>query len=278
MLRLSQSLVWSTALVLLSMLGWFDSEKVSAQETLCENGTVPVDCTYLPMVASINLPANPEPDPTPVYAAIPVDGAPTDRLPRLHGDLNLSLRGYTSTVAALELVDVNGAADINAPQLAGLFGEPRLPTFSAAFQVHDWDWACGDNGCPTQPLDSPPVTALQMETSNGEDVYLPSRSPRIYPGGYKALVLYAEANRLTLTYLREDTVAFGYAVHVENIQVDPNLLALYQALNAAGRAELPGLRNGDKLGTALGSSIIIAIRDRGTFMDPRSRKDWWQGY
>ena len=23
--------------------------------------------------------------------------------------------------------------------------------------------------------------------------------------------------------------------------------------------------------------LVVAIRDTGTFMDPRSRKDWWQG-
>lgn len=276
MLRLSQPLIWSI-LVLLSILHWFGVKEVSAQETLCDTGTVPADCTYLPMVASINV-ATEEVNPEPIYAAIPVDGPTTDRQPSLHGDLNLSLRGYTSTVAALELVDVNGGADVDAPQLSGLFSEPRLPTFAATFQVYDWDWACGENGCPTQPLDAPPVTALAMATSSGENIYLPSRAPQIYAGGYKALVLYAESERITLTYLREDTVAFGYALHIENIQVDPALLALYQTLNAAGRGELPGLRNGDKIGTALGTSITIAIRDRGTFMDPRSRKDWWQGY
>jgi hypothetical protein len=96
------------------------------------------------------------------------------------------------------------------------------------------------------------------------------------------MVLYAEEQRITLNYTRRDTVANGYAVHLENICVDPNLLALYRAqVNAEGwraTGRLPALRNNQALGTALGSELKVAIRDRGAFMDPRSRKDWWQGY
>jgi hypothetical protein len=28
---------------------------------------------------------------------------------------------------------------------------------------------------------------------------------------------------------------------------------------------------------AVGSEIQVAVRDTGSFMDPRSRNDWWQG-
>jgi len=87
---------------------------------------------------------------------------------------------------------------------------------------------------------------------------------------------------MTLGYTRDDTVATGYVVHLENVCVDPNLLALYRAQNdAAGfRATgfLPALRANEKLGTAFGDEMQVAVRDRGAFLDPRSRKDWWQGY
>ena len=39
---------------------------------------------------------------------------------------------------------------------------------------------------------------------------------------------------------------------------------------------LPGLRNNQTFGTALGHEIQVAIRDAGMFMDPRSQKDWWR--
>jgi len=80
-----------------------------------------------------------------------------------------------------------------------------------------------------------------------------------------------------LKYTREDNVVAGYTLHLENICVDANLLALYRQLNAAGRSELPALRPGQSLGRASGSEIDAAIRDSGAFLDPRSRKDWWQG-
>jgi len=39
---------------------------------------------------------------------------------------------------------------------------------------------------------------------------------------------------------------------------------------------LPALRNNQALGQALGFEIKVAIRDAGSFMDPRSQKDWWR--
>ena len=100
----------------------------------------------------------------------------------------------------------------------------------------------------------------------------------IYAGGYKALVLYAEETRITLTYTREDTPARGYLVHLEDVQVDPTLLALYRAQDAAGRKQLPALHNQERFANAIGSTIKVAIRDTGSFMDPRARKDWWKGF
>jgi hypothetical protein len=91
-------------------------------------------------------------------------------------------------------------------------------------------------------------------------------------------VLYAEARRITLTYTREDTPAIGYMVHLENVAVAPELVALYQQLDAAGRHHLPALHNDEVIGTADRASISIAIRDTGMFMDPRACKDWWNHY
>jgi hypothetical protein len=56
------------------------------------------------------------------------------------------------------------------------------------------------------------------------------------------------------------------------------LLALYRAKDAAGRKELPALRNNERFANASGSAIKVAIRDTGSFMDPRVRKNWWKGY
>jgi hypothetical protein len=91
------------------------------------------------------------------------------------------------------------------------------------------------------------------------------------------LVLYANPQRITLKYTREDNVVHGYTLHLEGICVEPRLLALYTTWNNSGRAYLPALTAGQALGRAQGSEVRVAIRDSGTFLDPRSRKDWWRG-
>src|SRR5450759_1605127 len=51
-------------------------------------------------------------------------------------DINLAVRGYTPTIADLNLVDYAGAIDPAAPQLYTLFDDHRTPTFNAAYQVY----------------------------------------------------------------------------------------------------------------------------------------------
>lgn len=213
------------------------------------------------------------------YTLIPFSGSPTDRPDSKHGDLNLSLRGYELTNAPKQLVNYSGGTDPNAPRLAGLFNPNRLPAIPNVYRVNGWDWSCGSQGCATGPITDWDVTLLGLGTTKGQPIFIPERGPEIYGGGYRAIVLYAETRRITLAYTRDDTVANGYAVHIENLCVDPNLLALYQSqVGPDGFRlgnKLPGLRNDQPLGTALGNEIRVAVRDRGAFMDPRSCKDWW---
>lgn len=216
------------------------------------------------------------------YVAIPFTGARADRPDYLHADLNLSLRGYEPTSATLGLVDYSGSTDTDAPQLAGLFEPNAFPGISAVYRVYDWNWGCGGPGCRGPLLNDFSVTLAGLITTPDQPVYIPERSANIYQSVYKALVLYAEEKRITLKYTREDNVVSGYTVHLENVCVDPNLLALYRAQVDAGgwhvTGQLPALRHNQPLGTAFGAEIRAAIRDNGTFMDPRSRKDWWKGY
>ncbi len=243
-------------------------------------GTLPdAVAIYLPIVAtggeSVPMPA---PTPAVIFDTLPVQGPSIDRHPATHPDLNLTFRSYTPTSATLGLLNINGDTDVHAPQLAGLFAPPRLPGFVAAYQVYDWNWGCGPDGCRGNPITDPDVTLLELVTTAGEPIFVPTRNPEIHAGGYRVLVLYAEETRITLTYTREDTPAKGYLLHIEEIQVDPSLLALYRAQDAAGRQRLPALRHNERFANASGSSLKVVIRDTGSFMDPRSRKDWWVGY
>jgi hypothetical protein len=211
------------------------------------------------------------------YIAIPVAGGGLDHPPTQHADLRLSLRGYEAIDAARTLSDKDGPVDSDPPQLAGLFSDNRAPHFGQPYRVYDWNWGCAAHGCRGALLETPQVTLIALHMHMGETVRIPRRGRQIYGGGYKAMVLYAEPTRITLGYTREDSVANGYAVHIENVCVDPNLLALYTNTDAGGRASLPALREDEVLGVAALGELLVAVRDRGAFLDPRSQLDWWQG-
>ena len=228
---------------------------------------------YLPMVGrNISCPI-----PGGSYGTVAVLSAPTNPPAEVHPDLNLAMRGYTPTVSTLGLVDLGGTlSDPFAPQLATLFTDNRVPIFKRLFQVYDWDWV---NNVRGQPLTTWDVTLVGVAVPQGEPVCTPTSGYDIgrQATGFSVMVLYASANRITLKYTREDNVINGYTIHIENINVDPSLLALYQSMNNAGRSYLPALYARQQIGRAITTELEIAIRDTGEFMDPRSRKDWWQG-
>jgi hypothetical protein len=208
------------------------------------------------------------------YSTIPMIPPPTGRPAEVHADLNLALRSYEPTTADLNLIEYPGGTDPNAPQLDDLFADKRVPTFTTAYQVHHWDWNCN---CQSDVITDPPVTHLGMAVAPGEVIHVPDSGYNI-GGDNDVHILYANDNRITLKYTGEDNVISGYTIHIENVCVEPDLLALYETWNADGRSELPALPGNTPLGRALSSEISISIRDNGAFLDPRSRKDWWQDH
>jgi hypothetical protein len=260
------------------LLAISSSLPTSAQTPAPATVVLPPVQLYIPMIAgglATKISGCPETSSN-SYGTLPIrEPRRPDPPPLLDPDLNLAIRGYKVTSSTLELINMNGPTDDDAPQLAHLFQPVRVPAISAVHQVHDWDWACRTGGCLGQPIDDPEITLIEMETLPSEALYAPSRNAYI-GSDFIALVLYAEQTRLTFAYTAEDTPAGGYVVHVENFCVDPNLLALYQEVHEAGRANLPGLRRGESIGSALDEKVLVAVRDSGSFMDPRSAKDWWQ--
>lgn len=224
------------------------------------------------------------------YNTLVVNPPPTDRPAEQHADLNLALRGYIATTGTLGLVDYGGAADNNAPKLFSLFTDNRVPNFSSVSQVYDWNW---DTNSRSDPITDPVVTLAGMSVTPNEILRVPKSeynigtmvsrpargffvdAPQDDSSKYEVLVLYASAQRITLKYTREDNVVSGYTIHIENVCVAPALLDLYNTWNQNGRAQLPALKQGQGFGRALGTEIGVVIRDSGTFLDPRSKKDWW---
>jgi hypothetical protein len=220
--------------------------------------------------------APPGPDPcAPIpgasYRSLSTAGPTTDRPPPEHADLNLALRGWTPTGGTLGLIDIDGPTDDRAPQLNAMFTDDRVPAFPRNYAVYNWDWGSNSRA---DVITEPEVTLAGFGTSTGEVLEVPNSGYDIGEG-LQVRVLFLDEDAITLKYTREDNVVYGYTVHVAGICVEPALQALYAANDAAGRSELPALAGNQPFGRARGAEIQVAIRDTGSFMDPRSRKDWW---
>ncbi len=254
---------WSRPLLVLALvlglsIAWISQNEAAGQERV-----------YVPIAQKAALSCE---VPGVTYQSLPIIPPPTPPPVELHPDINLAVRGYEHVDNVfLGLVNYDGAGDALAPQLKYLFGDQRLPVFSNAYQVYRWNWECG---CTDGLNQTWPTTHLGMAVAPGEVIHVPDSGYDI-GGGNDVLILYANEERMTLKYTREDSVAYGYTIHLEGVCPDPDLLALYESWDAAGRAELPALTGGQPLGRAIGGEISVSIRDTGSFLDPRSRKDWW---
>jgi hypothetical protein len=235
------------------------------------------------------------PDPCPVtssntYSVGPVFQRDNDNPVRPawnHADKNLDLRGYTATSAPQTLVTLPTNPPAQPPQFATLFTPHRVPVFSSAHRVNNWNWGTPpDPGTRGGPITDWPVTALGLQTTPGEPLRVPTSAYDLGQG-IGAIVIYADWNSLTLHYTRDDSAALGYTVHLDNLCPDPHLRTLYQQYDNAARNTYYGapdntvdynlvtLTPNQVIGTARDNEIRVGMVDTGAFMDPRSCNDWW---
>jgi len=206
------------------------------------------------------------------YGSLGILGPPTVNPPAAkHPDINVKIRGWVTTGGALGFVNYNGPTDAKAPRLNTLYPGGQVPVFVQNYQVENWNWT---TMMPSGPDTDSPVTMIDFATTPGEILDVPN-SGYIIGASYQVHVLYADADSLTLKYTGEDNVIYGYTLHVLGVCVEPSLLALYEGDDAAGRQQLPALAGMQAFGRARSTAVKVAIRDTGTFMDPRSKKDWW---
>lgn len=212
-----------------------------------------------------------------------------NRLTDENADFRLSILGYTPTNAITNLVDYGGDTDVLAPRIYGVVKPKRVITITQSYERYDWIW--DENAAPPYGTRGGvnhewAASVIDLSTQQDEPIYIPERpgglfETGIWEGDYKAMVLYAAEHEILITYTRNDRVDHGYAMYLANLCVDPNLVQAYRDQLLEGRRNsgwLPALRNSDIVGTARGSTLTVAVRDTGSFLDPRSRKDWWQGY
>jgi hypothetical protein len=194
-------------------------------------------------------------------------------------DLNMNVRGWYPVNEFLGFVRYpyppDEPPDTQHPLHLSNIAGSTVSSFVSTYQANDWDWLGCNCGVPRSP--SPyPVTMLGLRTTPGQALRIASRNLPVDPAGFKAVVLYADAGQLALKYTAEDRVDNGYLVHLVNLCVDPNLVEWYQRLDAAGRRWLPAVFDDSVIGVAQGSEVDVIVRDSGSFLDPRSRQDWWQ--
>lgn len=206
------------------------------------------------------------------YDTIEPISAPTDRPAATHPDINLMIRGYVETTGSTVLTNPQGDTDLKAPQFTSLLTNNQYPPITHLYKVYDWNWTTNTKG---SLINDPTVSMFGIKATPGEALHV-LKSGYDIGGGYQVMVLYATRDAITMKYTREDNVVKGYTVHVQDIWVDPNLVSLYNQMNASGRGSLPTLRGGQVFGIASSNVVKIAMRDTGTFMDIRSKKDWWR--
>lgn len=191
-----------------------------------------------------------------------------------HGDINLLLRAKQSVDAEKTIIWIEGPMDpLLPPQIASIFEDNRLPIFSNVYQLQRWDWDCN---CPKEFMTTPEVTLLGMAVKRGEILRTPKSDYDIGKGN-TALLLYATKHTVTLKYTADDDVIHGYTVHIDGICVEPSLQKMYDRQSLTGRVLLPALSSEQPIGRAFSTELRIAIRVDGTWLDPRSKKDWWRG-
>ena len=294
MLTQRQLLAWmnvaiATTLVVLlqsNQLAIAQSTEPSQTPTQTQTISQPADAldkfVFLPFIA------NPETCPQVSinpYDLVTVEGGyyKGNRLTDENADFRLSVLGYTTTQELLQRVEYNGPTDSNAPNFYNVFKPQRDIGFVAAYKRFDWSW--DENATPPYGTrggvnNDWPVSVLDLAATTGEAVYIPRRDvPITSAGPYVAMVLYADDDELTIHYGNRETVDNGYVVYLANFCVDPSLVLLYRAQLSAGKrtgGNLPMLRSDQRVGTAQHHFVTIAVRDSGSFLDPRSRKDWWQ--
>ncbi len=205
-----------------------------------------------------------------------------------HADKNIELRGYVANTdpnLRRDLVDYGSGDSTQPPQFATLFSPYQVPPFAEFYRVYQWQWAASPNpGIRDAPINDYPTTAVSFSLPPGKTLHTPVSGYEI-GGGQEVIVLFADANTVTLHYTRHDSAAVGYTIHIDHICTDPNLLKLYNTLDTPSgpryqypnaNYQLPTLATGQIFGTTSLQNMVVAIADTGAFQDPRSCNEWWQ--
>lgn len=262
--------------------GWYDYQERCATR-LCGNQNNTATATATPEAASVS---------------------PSDA--QNNPDFNLVKRGWFSNNDSASYQYIGGNTDYSAINLSAMFSTSRqspgtLSPFGTQYRPNNvnqntyWPPIVSGlrfNSCQTVYMPETGIIGGSGPSCNAtcpyadrncqrQDRFLAVSHPRRLIGtNQQAMVVYAGSQSLTLQYTLRDgptgsLAGSGYTVYITGLDVNPNIIAEYQDLNAKGRRPLPALAPNAVLGKARGE-VKVAIRDTLQWMDPRIKKDWWQ--
>jgi hypothetical protein len=204
---------------------------------------------------------------------MPLNGDPVD-----NPEINLRLRGFGPVNEGANLISRHGnnygLDDQMPPQISSLFGGP-LPQIIKTYVVYEWDFDNHKSLAPQQASPNFKVHLIGLQAREGQRLVGLKAGRKIDGNGDVFMVLYATKTDITFTHSSSDSLLAGYLFYFLDICVDPNLLAKYEADNAAGRIQLPVVAPGQVFGYASKMDIKVGIRDKMSFVDPRYQEDWW---
>lgn len=200
------------------------------------------------------------------------------RSPEGNPEVNISLRGWTEINAEKQPIGYGGDTDPNSPPSIGSVFAGHLPQIVKTYIINDWDYANGKPIPGKSATPAYPVHLIGLSGAPGEPLLGLMAGRKIYQD-FTLMVLFATPTSILFSHSTGDLAPpddDGYPFYFIDLCVDPNLLALYQKDAADGRNVLPAIRAGQIFGYVKDTDVKVAVRDTGSFMDPRAKKDWWQ--
>lgn len=223
-------------------------------------------CSNLPEKKFSLLSANYEPDNFPLSGDL-----------KSNPDVNLYLRGFEPNNEAKELIDRThnyGLDYIDPPQISTVFKD-KQPQIANTYHIFEWDFNKKKSLAPLIATPNFKVHMLGLKAVPGDKIYAPYTG-RSIGSGKAYLVLFADSNNILLTNSRANALNSGYLVYFLDICVYPSLVNLYNSADSSGRTSLPALAVGEEFAVSRTNEVKIVVRDSMSFMDIRSRQDWWR--
>jgi len=160
---------------------------------------------------------------------------------------------------------VPGPVDPKLPVIGTIFGyKPTSVNYYAIQEVAE-----------KKDVTSPWVQyLLGIPTETGTEIRAPQTGYDI-GGGKMGLVVYAKDDQIAIHVGRHEYLfasspeSGGYWIYLKGLCVNSEIVSQYNA-NAASRTQLPELAKGELLGYAIGSEVLIAVRDNAADMAQRA--------